>query len=318
MTVHVFHVGRLGRQVNESNGPGEGRPGPHLLRFGEMGAPLSLKLLSLYPKKLGSAAAGAASRWTLPGSLREPLLGRFARAYGANLEEADRPLREYASFLDFFTRRLKPGLRPQAAEARGGVNSPVDATLISSGRVENGTLIQAKGLPYRLDELFDGDPLASAFEGGAYLTLYLAPKDYHRIHVPLPGACVAVGRVEGELWPVNDASTAFTPRLYVRNRRAYWIAEGTGSCAGLAAAVVLVGATHVGGVVIEERWLSGRTLPARGRLVVDRLPASPGDPLGVFEFGSTVVLLLGGERRGEWSLQRGHGPVKVGERLGSF
>lgn len=283
-----------------------------------MGAPLSLKLLSLYPKKLGSAAVGAASRWTLPDALREPLLGRFARGYGANLEEAGRPLREYRSFLDFFTRTLKPGLRPQAPETAGGVNSPVDAALIAGGRVEDGTLIQAKGLPYRLDELLDGDPFAATFEGGSYLTLYLAPKDYHRIHVPIPGVCVGVGRVEGELWPVNEASTAFTPRLYVRNRRAYWIAEGTGSCAGLAAAVVLVGATHVGGVVIEERWLSGRALPARGRLAVDRLPAAPGDPLGVFEFGSTVVLLIGGARKGEWKPWRIVGPVRVGERLGSF
>ena len=131
-----------------------------------MSPPLSLRLLSLYPRKLGSAAVGAASRWTLPEGLREPLFGRFARACGANLEEAGRPLREYRSFLDFFTRTLKPGLRPQAPETPGGINSPVDGTLIAIGKVESGTLIQAKGLPYRLDELLDGDFLARSFEGG--------------------------------------------------------------------------------------------------------------------------------------------------------
>src|SRR5437016_5237817 len=83
-----------------------------------------------------------------------------------------------------------------------------------------------KKLPYKLDELLYGDPHAARFAGGSYVTLYLAPKDYHRIHVPLDGRCVAVGRVEGELWPVNEASTAFTPGLYVRNRRAFWIGEG--------------------------------------------------------------------------------------------
>jgi len=280
--------------------------------------PLSLRLLSYYPKKAGSAAVGALSRMTLPRSLRAPIFGWFARAYGASVEEAAKPLDGYESFLDFFTRRLKAGLRPQAPGCPGGINSPVDARLIAVGRVRDGTLIQAKGLPYQLDELLDGDPLARIFDGGHYLTLYLAPKDYHRIHVPLPGACVAVGRVEGELWPVNDASTAGTSRLYVRNRRAYWIAEGTGPCEGLSVAVVLVGATHVGGVVIEDRWLGGRALPSRGRFDVKTLPCAPGDDLGVFELGSTVVLLIGGERKGDWKPSRDLGPVKVGERLGSF
>jgi phosphatidylserine decarboxylase len=82
--------------------------------------------------------------------------------------------------------------------------------------------------------------------------------------------------------------------------------------------VVLVGATHVGGVVIDGRWLGGRALPSRGRLDVARLPCAPGDDLGVFELGSTVVLLIGGDRKGAWKPSRPLGPVKVGERLGSF
>jgi phosphatidylserine decarboxylase len=280
--------------------------------------PLSLALLRLYPKKAGSAVVGALARLALPAGLRRPLLGRFAAAYGANLGEADRPLENYASFLDFFTRRLKPGLRPQAVSGPGGINSPVDGALIASGRIAEGTLLQAKGLPYRLDELLDGDPLAGELAGAHYLTLYLAPKDYHRIHVPLGSACVSVGRVEGELWPVNDASTTFTPRLYVRNRRAYWIARGSGPGEGLLVAAVLVAATHVGGVVIDPRWLSGRTLPPRGRLDVASLPAAPGDDLGTFELGSTVVLLVGGPRADAWKTARAFGPVKVGERLGGF
>jgi phosphatidylserine decarboxylase len=280
--------------------------------------PLSLALLSLYPKKTGSSVVGALARLPLPRGLRRPLLGRFAAAYGANLGEADRPLENYASFLDFFTRRLKPGLRPQAVSVPGGVNSPVDGALIASGRVADGTLLQAKGLPYRLDELLDGDPLAPELARAHYLTLYLAPKDYHRIHVPLAGACVSVGRVEGELWPVNDTSTNFTPRLYVRNRRAYWIARGSGPAEGLVVAAVLVAATHVGGVVIDARWLSGRPLPHRGRLDVANLPAAPGDDLGTFELGSTVVLLVGGPKADAWKAARGLGPVKVGELLGGF
>ncbi|HQR66337.1 MAG TPA: phosphatidylserine decarboxylase, partial [Thermoanaerobaculia bacterium] len=128
-----------------------------------MTAPFSLRLLSLYPKKAGSAAVGALARLTLPRALRAPLYGRFARAYGVNLEEADRPLPEYASFLDFFTRELRPGLRVQAPGVPGGVNSPVDGRLVAAGRLEDGTLIHAQGLPYALAELLDGDPLGPAF-----------------------------------------------------------------------------------------------------------------------------------------------------------
>ena len=283
----------------------------------EPGPPLSLRLLGLYPKKAGSVAVGAAARATLPRSLREPLLGRFAASYRVDLAEAEKPLADYVSFLDFFTRRLKPGLRPQDPPVPGALNSPVDGALIASGRVEAGTLIQAKGLPYRLDELLAADPLAGRFEGGAFATLYLSPRDYHRIHVPCPGRVLSVGRVEGELWPVNEASTAFTPGLYVRNRRAYWIAEGTGEDEGLDVAAVMVAATHVGGVVVDPRWLGGRSLPSRGRLDVPGLPCAPGDDLGTFELGSTVVLVVGGARSSGFAWTRPHGPVRVGQRLGS-
>ena len=284
----------------------------------EPGPPFSLRLLGFYPKKAGSAAVGVAARARLPRALREPLLGRFATSYGIDLSEAQKPLGEYDSFLDLFTRRLKPGLRPQEPAVPGGLNSPVDGALIASGRVEDGTLIQAKGLPYRLDELLAADPLASGFEGGAYATLYLSPRDYHRIHVPSAGRVLAVGRVEGELWPVNEASTSFTPGLYVRNRRAYWIAEGSGEDEGLWVAAVMVAATHVGGVVIDPRWLGGRHLAPRDRLEVPGLPCAPGDDLGTFELGSTVVLLVGGERASRFAWSRPHGPVRVGQRLGAF
>ena len=280
--------------------------------------PLSLHLLRFYPKRLGSAAAGWAATRTLPRALRPLLLGRFAAAYRLDLGEAERPLADYPSLQELFTRRLKPGLRPQAEPAPGFVNSPVDGAIIASGRIEAGQAIQAKGLPYRIDELLKHDPAARRFEGGHYLTLYLSPRDYHRIHVPFRGQVTAVGRVEGELWPVNGASTAHVPRLYERNRRATWVAEGSGPDAGLEVAAVLVGATHVGGVLVDPRWLGGRSLPPDGALPVERLECREGDDLGTFQFGSTVVLLVGGPEAGRWRACREAGPVRVGERLGSF
>jgi phosphatidylserine decarboxylase len=280
--------------------------------------PLSLRILGLYPKKLGSRIVGWAATRTLPQSWRSPLLGRFAGFYGINMAEAEHPLSDYPSLQALFTRRLKAGLRPQGAAVPGFINSPVDGRIIASGRLESGLAIQAKGLPYRITELLKHDPAAARFEGGHFLTLYLSPKDYHRIHVPLQGQVSAVSRVEGELWPVNDASTSHVPRLYERNRRASWTALGTGPCQGLEVAAVLVGATHVGGVVLDARWLGGRTLPQDGGLAVDLLPCAAGDDLGTFEFGSTVVLLIGGPKATDWSPVPTQGDVKMGQRLGAY
>ena len=280
--------------------------------------PLSLRLLGLYPKKLGSRVVGWAASRPLPRAWREPLLGRFAGHYGIDLSEAELPLAGYPSFQALFTRRLKSGFRPQDGPAPGGLNSPVDARIIACGPIQADTAIQAKGLPYRVSELLKHEGGAARFEGGQYLTLYLSPKDYHRIHVPLEGRVVSVSRVEGELWPVNDASTASVPRLYERNRRAVWTARGAGSCEGLEVAAVLVGATHVGGVVIDGCWLGGRELPEDGGFAVDLLPCVPGEDLGTFEFGSTVVLLIGGPRARDWVPFRTEGGVKVGQRLGAY
>ncbi|MCE1203142.1 MAG: archaetidylserine decarboxylase [Holophagaceae bacterium] len=280
--------------------------------------PFSLRALGLYPKKLGSQVVGWAATRNLPAAWRAPLLGRFAGHYGINLAEAEFPLEEYASLQALFTRRLKPGLRPQEAALQGFVNSPVDGRIIASGRIEAGLAIQAKGLPYRITELLKHDPEAARFEGGHFMTLYLSPKDYHRIHVPVEGRVSAVSRVEGELWPVNDASTGHIPRLYERNRRASWTALGAGACEGLEVAAVLVGATHVGGVVIDARWLEGRNLPKDGGWKVNHLPCAPGEDLGTFEFGSTVVLLVGGPRAADWVASRTTGDVKMGQRLGAY
>ena len=280
--------------------------------------PASLQLLRFYPKRLGSSLAGWAANRTLPKSLRGFVLGGFASAYRINVEEAEEALMDYPSLQAFFTRRLKPGSRPQDEAVPGYANSPVDAKLIAWGRIENDTVLQAKGMPYRITELLKHDGNARRFEGGHYLTLYLSPKDYHRVHVPFDGRVNAVGRAEGELWPVNDASTKHVPRLYERNRRVTWIATGTGPDEGLEIAAVLVGATHVGGVLIEGRWLEGRSLPKDGSLNVSDLPCKAGEDLGTFAFGSTVVLLIGGTRATEWKLLRKEGDVKVGERLGAF
>jgi phosphatidylserine decarboxylase len=278
--------------------------------------PLSLKLLRIYPKKFASRIAGAVATTPIPRGARAAVLGRFARHYQIDLNESELPLESYANLQAFFTRRLKVGVRPQEPLVAGAVNSPVDSRILACGRIEANTAIQAKGLPYRVSELLRQD--AAGFDGGHFLTLYLSPREYHRIHVPIEGQVVSVARVEGELWPVYESSAEHVPRLYERNRRVIWLAEGGGADQGLEVACVLVGATHVGDVVISERWLGGRRLAKNDGFRVENLPCRPGDDLGTFQFGSTVVLLIGGTKAGSWEPARTEGMVKVGQRLGAF
>lgn len=280
--------------------------------------PISLQMLSFYPKKAGSFLVGWLSARKLPRSMRGLIFGAFAGHYGIDVSEAEKELKEYESLQEFFTRRLKKGARHQEKAVPGFINCPVDGRIIAYGKVEQGTLIQAKGLSYKVSELLQFIPGTDRFEGGHYLTIYLSPRDYHRIHVPLEGVVTAVSRVEGELWPVNNESTASVEKLYIKNRRAIWIAKGTGNDDGLEVAVVLVGATHVGGVIISDRWLEGHELAKNCGLKINGLPCRSGEDLGTFQFGSTVVLLVGGRNSREWMPFVQQGPVKVGQRLGTF
>jgi len=280
------------------------------------GWPMQLTLMRLYPKRLASAFVGWAASMRLPKLILLPLLRWFSSHYGIDLIEAEKPLDGYESLQEFFTRKLKLGARPQDEMSPGAINSPVDGRIVACGRIREGTLIQAKGLSYSLRELLVFMPSPERFEGGHYLTLYLSPKDYHRIHVPIIGAAQAAGGMEGELWPVNDASVKHISRLYERNRRAAWVAEGRGQDEGLLVACVLVGATHVGSCVVDGRWLDGRQLPKNGALEIPDIPCAPGDDLGLFQFGSTVILLVGGARADAWAPEKGEGQVKVGQSLG--
>jgi phosphatidylserine decarboxylase len=278
--------------------------------------PLSLHLLRFYPKKLGSHIVCGLASLPLPQAARPAVLGRFARRYNINLDEAEHPLGSYASLQAFFTRRLRPGARPQEVLIPGAMNSPVDGRILACGRIEADTAIQAKGMTYLISELLKRD--TPAFAGGHFLTLHLSPREYHRIHVPMAGQVVSVAHVEGELWPVYEASAQHVPRLYVRNRRAIWLAQGTGPDEGLDVTCVLVNTTHMDSIVVDERWLDGRTLPKTGGFSVPNLPCQPGDDLGVFQFGSTVILLIGGAKAEGWAPVVREGMVRVGQRLGAF
>ncbi len=160
---------------------------------------LSHTLLSLLPKNTLSRAVGAACRLPGPPPLVRFAIRRFVKAYGVDASESERPVEEYPTFTEFFTRRLKPGLRPIAPGDSIPV-SPVDGAVGQCGVIEQGKLVQAKGRDYTLPELLSGPDAgeqAARFEGGTYVTIYLAPYNYHRIHSPLAEISPAIPRCPG-------------------------------------------------------------------------------------------------------------------------
>jgi len=268
-------------------------------------------LLSVLPKHGMSRIAGGIANLRVPRSLRASVYRGFARVFGARLEDVELPLTEYASINAFFTRQLRPGLRPVAAEA---IVSPVDGTVGAFGPVVDDVLVQAKGRDYSLAALVGDQALAHTLNGGTFATLYLAPKDYHRIHVPIDGDIVAATYIPGELWPVNVYAVAHVADLFAVNERIVITIRGR---AGGTMVVVLVGATMVGTtrVAFDDLHTNARRREVQRRSYEPPMPVRAGGPLGHFEFGSTVIVVCSPDVGALDPLAVGE-TVRMGQRMG--
>jgi phosphatidylserine decarboxylase len=240
----------------------------------------------------------------------------FARASGMDLSEAASPIGTYDSLEELFIRRLRPGVR-RVDPSPVAVVSPVDAVVGACGTVEDGTLLQVKGRSYSLGRLLDDEDEAVRYEGGPYATFYLSPKDYHRIHTPVTGVVREARIVPGRLLPVFQESVDRIDELFAKNERLITYLDTTE--AGRLA-VVKVGATMVGRIGVTYD-LTARTNVPGGRtrhLRYDPGHAlSKGEELGVFELGSTVVLM--GERgRVSFDALVPGEAVRVGSRIGTL
>ena len=222
---------------------------------------------------LGSAAAP----W-----VKLPLMRAFAAAYQVDLTEAARSdLDEYLSFNDFFTRELKPGARPLPEDERA-LCCPADGTISQSGRIDGGRMLQAKGWRYSLAGL--AHELGEGFDGGQFATIYLAPRDYHRVHVPATGRLMAAKAIPGALFSVNAATENAVEGLFCRNERlACRLRTGFGDLL-----VVLVGALIVGSIATP--WPGPKSPYRRTELLNPGVPLERGAELGRFLLGSTVIL----------------------------
>jgi phosphatidylserine decarboxylase len=248
-----------------------------------------MTLVRLLPRAALSRAVGAATRARAPASMHRVAMRRFARTYKVRLDEAERPLEAYRTFSEFFSRGLKEGARPVDPGERV-VISPVDGTVSEAGQIQNGQCVQAKGLAFPVPKLLgDPDAARSFAVGGSFATLYLSPRDYHRVHAPLGGRITGWRYLPGELWPVNPTSVRSVPDLFALNERLVtWLETVAGRCA-----VVMVGATCVGRLRAAYDDVLGQvgTAPA-ARTFAEPLPVAKGKELGRFEMGSTVILLF--------------------------
>lgn len=243
-----------------------------------------------------SALIARVAERPLPESLRRFAYAAFARAVGANLDEVERPLHEYESLGEFFTRKLREGAR-SVDDQRGTVVSPCDGVVAAVGHAVDGALLQAKGRHYRLEELLADEAFAHALQGGPYTTIYLSPRDYHRVHTPVAAHVTSVDYIPGALWPVNPRLANRKDNLLARNERVVirLSSEEIGDFA-----VVMVGAAGVGNIkLIDALGVETATLRHAGERYRKELAhgssgvaVQRGDELGAFRLGSTVVMVF--------------------------
>ncbi|MEY3014349.1 MAG: hypothetical protein RIT45_3084 [Pseudomonadota bacterium] len=227
--------------------------------------------------------------WQPPKPVLGAAIRTFSRAWGVELHEAERPVDDYVSFQDFFTRTLKEGARPVAQE-RDVVASPADGKLSAFGPLGDGRLVQAKGVEYALDALLGDSVDADPYRHGSYAVVYLAPNNYHRVHVPLRGTLTHWRYIPGALYPVNKIGLSNVPGLFARNERIVGHIDSELGKVG----VIMVGATFVGHMKVAFTDLATNAgAPASGRVAPEAPVAfERGDEFGVFEMGSTVVLVF--------------------------
>ena len=241
--------------------------------------------------------------------LAQPVIRWFIRHYGIDMEEAQpADPRSYASFTDFFCRPLKPGIRPQPSRPEA-LASPADGSVSTRGHISGGRVPSIKGQDYSVAELLSSAEAAKPFENGQYLSIYLAPNNYHRVHAPLPGKLLSSKRIAGDRHSVGDRALAAIPRLFVRNCRLAAVFEGSSS----PWAIVFVGALNVSGIKVQ--WPEPNLGPEGGAAVRS---FARGSEIGRFEIGSTLVLLFaaGAAQLHDWV--RPQAPVRVGDDLGTI
>ncbi|MCS1350200.1 archaetidylserine decarboxylase [Mechercharimyces sp. CAU 1602] len=246
----------------------------------------------------------------------KPLIPLYIRYFKIDLDPIEKPVAHYPSLLDFFVRGLKPEARPIDKHAHSVV-SPVDGVVAQAGNIRDGLLIQAKGVTYSLATLLADEDEARRYEGGHFVTVYLSPRDYHRIHTPLAARVTDITYIPGALYPVNSWGVKKVPGLFNKNERLIThMATAIGKVA-----LVKVGATNVGSIQLafDDRIEERQKREIKHKVYQPPIPLAKGEELGRFEFGSTIILLLPPEGVARWEERISSGQsVRMGEKIATI
>ncbi|PKP92435.1 MAG: phosphatidylserine decarboxylase [Alphaproteobacteria bacterium HGW-Alphaproteobacteria-14] len=279
-----------------------------------MASPFTL-LQHAVPQHALSRLAGALASSERPW-IKNRLIRRFVAVYNVDMAEAARTIDQFASFNDFFTRELKPGAR-ELADTRTFILSPADGAVSQLGTIKDGRIFQAKGRDFTAAEILGhGADAARRFEGGQFITIYLSPRDYHRVHMPASGVLQSSAYIPGDLFSVNQQTAEGVDRLFARNERLACLFDGPGGTF----ASIMVGAMIVAG--IDTVWSHSFAGHGRDALHEDftssAVDLAAGDEMGRFYLGSTVVLLFE-PGRVEWleGLKAGD-PVRMGQAIATW
>lgn len=272
-------------------------------------------LQHLLPQHLLSRCVGFLAETSIEW-IKNPLISLFIKAFDVDMRQAiEEDPQAYRTFNDFFIRNIKPELRPLCSET-DAIACPADGAISQLGDIELGKIFQAKGKSFDLTALLGGDEyLSQHFLGGKFATIYLSPKDYHRVHMPYDGQLQTMVHVPGKLFSVNDVTTQLVPDLFARNERVVSIFD---TDAG-PMAVILVGAMIVAS--IETSW-EGQITPYKKQIRTTEYPnthgevvLNKGEEMGLFKLGSTAIVLFGPDCV-EWQENLSAGTkVKMGEQL---
>ena len=257
--------------------------------FDKVNEKMLITALKVLPKNQLSWLFGQVASIKFPKPVNEFLIKKFAEFYNINLRDLEYPITYYKSLNHFFTRTLRKNARPYD-NSENTVVSPCDGEISEFGKIEDGKLLQVKGKYFTLKNFLKNDDKAREFNNGDFLTIYLSPSDYHRVHVPYDSELLSYEYIKGKLFPVNKLSTDNIPELFSTNERVifYFKSKKFGNYA-----LVMVGATNVGSISLSfDDFKTNKLLQKPKKVEAIGLNFKKMDELGIFNLGSTVILLF--------------------------